>query len=256
MLTLLALCVVLGLKVFLVRHVAVNGLVRWDPAVVEELAALSMEESVFQVNFRQVRENIEANPYFEVVYIGFSLPDTVVIELRERQQSAAVQFGGETLIADEDGFVLESRPALGDLRVPVVSGLELLGFEAGAKLEAAQPLQMDALRLLLLGLREEELLQSVAEINLGNPSAMYLMTADGFTVELGNIENLAKKLKWFGAAWAVLVSEGKTPGIITVSTGDAAYYRPAQEGGEGLDLLPDDSSGDEPPEGDAEPLAP
>jgi cell division protein FtsQ len=256
MLTLVALCVVLGLKVFLVRHVAVSGLKRWDPATVEELAALSMEESVFQVNFRQVRENIEANPYFEVIQIGFSLPDTIVIELRERQQSAAIQFGGETLIADEDGIVLESRSALGDLRVPVISGLELDGYEIGKGMQAAQPLQMDALRLLLQGLLEEELLQSVAEINLSNPSAMYLMTADGFTVELGNIENLGKKLQWFGAAWAVLVSEGKTPGIITVSTGDAAYYRPAEDGDGALDLLPE-AQGDEPSADAAgEPLAP
>ena len=95
---------------------------------------------------------------------------------------------------------------------------------------------MDAMRAILTELHSQDVIQLVSEINLEAVSDLWMTTVSGFEVRLGNFEDMAEKIRWLRAVEPILVSEGYSGGVITVSTGENASYlapeeTPAPDGG-------------------------
>lgn len=213
-----------------VREVVVLGCEARDPADVVDLAAIANEESIFKLNFDEIRAKIDADPYFEVESIDYLFPDTLRIQVFERRASAAIRYQDSFLVVDETGFVLEVQPGLGDLDLPVVSSLNVVGGAAvGEAVAASQESQMDALRAILTELHSQDVIQLVSEINLEAVSDLWMTTVSGFEVRLGNFEDMAEKIRWLRAVEPILVSEGYSGGVITVSTGENASYLAPEE---------------------------
>lgn len=242
-----------------VREVVVLGCEERDPARVVDLAGIQNEESIFRIKFSQVKQNIDADPYFDVESIRYIFPDKLRIQVSERKTSAAVSHLGSVLVVDETGFVLEIRQQLGELRVPVVTGLRITeGYQVGETLVSSQASQLDAMHAILTQLREQNAIQLISEINLDAVSDLWMTTVSGFEVRLGNFEDMESKIRWLRAVEPILVSEGYTGGIITVSTGENASFLDVD--GEGIPLTPGtagDPEADEPGSGGGdEPDAP
>ena len=237
-----------------VREVVVLGCEERDPAQVVDLAGIQNEESIFRIKFSQVEQSIDADPYFDVESIRYIFPDKLRIQGSERKTSAAVSHLGSVLVVDETGFVLEIRQQLGDLRVPVVTGLRITeGYQVGETLVSSQASQLDAMHAILTQLREQNAIQLISEINLDAVSDLWMTTVSGFEVRLGNFEDMENKIRWLRAVEPILVSEGYTGGIITVSTGESASFLDVD--GEGIPLTPEaagDPEGDEPGSGDGD----
>ena len=237
-----------------VREVVVLGCEERDPAQVVDLAGIQNEESIFCIKFSQVEQSIDADPYFDVESIRYIFPDKLRIQVSERKTSAAVSHLGSVLVVDETGFVLEIRQQLGDLRVPVVTGLRITeGYQVGETLVSSQASQLDAMHAILTQLREQNAIQLISEINLDAVSDLWMTTVSGFEVRLGNFEDMENKIRWLRAVEPILVSEGYTGGIITVSTGESASFLDVD--GEGIPLTPEaagDPEGDEPGSGDGD----
>ena len=235
-----------------VREVVVLGCEARDPADVVDLAAIANEESIFKLNFDEIRAKIDADPYFEVESIDYLFPDTLRIQVFERRASAAIRYQDSFLVVDETGFVLEVQPGLGDLDLPVVSSLNVVGGAAvGETVAASQESQMDALRAILTELHSQDVIQLVSEINLEAVSDLWMTTVSGFEVRLGNFEDMAEKIRWLRAVEPILVSEGYSGGVITVSTGENASYlapeeTPAPDGGTEPDAGATPDAGSEP----------
>lgn len=216
-----------------VREVVVLGCEVHDPAEVVDLASIANEESVFALRFDQIKERINANPYYEVESVRYVFPDKLRISVHERRASALISTLDGVLVVDETGFVLEKQPTMGDLSLPVVSGLRLTeGTKVGETVVSSQESQIDAMHAILTQLYEQNASQLISEINLDAVSDLWMTTVSGFEVRLGNFENMDQKIRWLRGVEPVLVSEGYQGGVITVSTGKNASYLPVSGDGE------------------------
>lgn len=213
-------------KVMRIREVVVLGCEERNPADVVSLAAIENEQSVFTLKYKQIRAQIDADPYFDVEEIGYVFPDKLRIVVKERKASASIEYLGSLLIVDETGFVLESKSSAGDVRrIPAVDGLRITeGFHVCETLKSSQTYQIDAMSAVLTQLRKQNVIQLIERINLEAVSDIRMTTVSGFEVHLGNFESLDKKIEWLRAVEPVLASEGYTSGIITVSTGKHASF--------------------------------
>lgn len=226
-----------------VREVVVLGCEVKDPAQVVDLASIANEESVFKLKFSEIEERINADPYFDVESIKYVFPDKLRILVTERRASAVVNNLDSIIVVDETGYVLEIRQSLGDLSLPVVSGLRLTeGFKVGSTLESSQPGQLDAMHAILTQLHSQNAIQLMSEINLDAISDLWMTTVSGYEVRLGNFERMEDKVRWLRAVEPILVSEGYIGGTITVSTGKNASF--LQVGGDGQAIDPLDGADD------------
>ena len=241
LLVLVTICVVMGLQLFRVREVVVEGCSQRDPLLVAELAQVDYDESIFKLRLSQIRDNINQSPYFEVEEIGYILPDKLRIQVHERAERAVIQFAGSLIIMDEEGYILEVRQSLGDSTVPVVTGLEVSSFQVGEQVESEDPKQLSALQVILTALLDQEATHLISEIDVAEVSDLCMITTNGFLVELGNFENMDEKIRWLRGTLPVLISEGYVSGTLNLSTGKNATFQ-----GEGeplqLDLEEPESS--------------
>lgn len=122
---------ILGSSLFSVSNIDVAGLQRADPVRVEAVLADLFDEPVLLVDTDEAEERLEAIPYVDDARVRTDFPDSVSIELREREPVATVQGTDERFrILDAEGRVLDvidGQP----VAFVLISGTNPLDLEAG-----------------------------------------------------------------------------------------------------------------------------
>ena len=107
---------------FEVKRVEVSGVNRIDELKVYEITLAQKDRSMMLVDIDQVREDLMANGWIREARISRRLPDTLVVEIIEREPAAVWQRNGKLSLIDKTGFPLEDiqKEEVPDL--PVIVG--------------------------------------------------------------------------------------------------------------------------------------
>jgi len=107
---------------FEVKRVEVSGVNRIDELKVYEIVLAQKDRSMALVDIDQVREDLLTNGWIKEARISRRLPDTLVVEIIEREPAAVWQHQGKLSLIDNSGFPLEQieREEMPDL--PVIVG--------------------------------------------------------------------------------------------------------------------------------------
>lgn len=156
-----------------------------------------------------------------LVFVGLKKyePNRVVIHVRERTPVAYMNTNGIVYVLDASGMVLEEdrqgtmRPVLMRLE-----GLDVRTCRVGSRVDVNQQLQFD----IYMTVSMEAKAMSLGEVNsalyVTDTNNLYLVTADGFTVRLGNSSRIHAKLRSMNLVREALVARGEHSGTIDVST--------------------------------------
>lgn len=228
LLLLFALAVILYAGVFRIRKIAVvgNETVSWNEVV--EAAGLENGISYFAVNPEKIRQAIEMNRYLVCEKIELFFPNAMTLYLRERKPCANVQVMGISYLMDEDGMALEREDNGIDESKPVVTGLQTREIRIGKTLVPASAEQMNIYTELITELQLQQFLGEVSELNLSNQESLYLITCDGYTVRLGDAEDLRAKIGTVRGVISKLREMGKHGGMIEASIPEVATYTPME----------------------------
>ncbi|MGB5485401.1 cell division protein FtsQ/DivIB [Parasphingorhabdus sp.] len=107
---------------FEVKRVEVSGVNRIDELKVYEITLAQKDRSMLLVDIDEVREDLLANGWIKDARISRRLPDTLVVDIVEREPVAVWQNQGQLSLIDRTGYPLEqiSREEIPDL--PVIVG--------------------------------------------------------------------------------------------------------------------------------------
>ena len=209
-------------ELFQVREVTVTGCSTLTQEEVAALSGLTEGECIFFVEPEEVKEALKTNPIVDPVSVTIVYPYTVEIEIRERTPAAYVDAAGVRLTIDSEAVILsvDTNPE-GEVN-PMVIGIATDRFEVG------QPLGDDAYKRkvfsdLLSALQDSDM--DIVIIDVTYTSSIELQTRGGLLIQLGDADALTTKLSLASYAMGELAAQGKTTGIIDVSTAAAAYYR-------------------------------
>lgn len=231
---LFSLAVILVLVVFLfgglfrIRKITVIGLEDHKQEEVEAIAGLERGVSYFSVTENKVRQNLEQNRYLEFKGMEKFMPGTVNLYIRERKARANVQVMGVTYLLDEEGMVLEESLSGIDSTLPIVTGMQSRSVMVGKSLVSGNEDQMEAYQALMAELLAQGYLGKVAELKVSDPESLYLLTRDGYTVHLGDGEELRAKIGTMRAVVAKLMEMGHRGGVIDASIPAQATYTPSE----------------------------
>ena len=124
------LCIGTGVFLFLksnyfnIKSFSVEGNSYYTDAEVISMAkAKKGVNLIFDAGLSDIKKNLKGNPYFEDIYVKRSLPDKLIISVKERRQTAAIVYGESFVVIDEDGTVL--RKATVDPQVTLLTGLTI-----------------------------------------------------------------------------------------------------------------------------------
>jgi cell division septal protein FtsQ len=73
-------------------------------------------------------------PYVKEVRVSYGLPNSISIEIDERNKSVVVPHGGDMLLIDEDGVVVDILKNDRATGLPTVKGLPFSGYKVGERI--------------------------------------------------------------------------------------------------------------------------
>jgi len=133
----LALLLFLRSKYFEIKDIKVEGMSYYSGSeIVSMSGATPGRNLIFDPGKKEIEEALAGNPYFKSVEVKRKLPSTLIIEVEERAQIAAVIFGDGYIVIDDEGVVL--RRAEVDPRLTLLTGLTVSKMNVGEALEAEE----------------------------------------------------------------------------------------------------------------------
>ena len=228
----LALAVILAVlrfAVFSVREIQVTGNDRIPDSEIIRISGIRTGDNILFLDENKVEQRIASDYRLQFRYMLRHLPRTVVISVREREACCWLTYCGILYEMDKNRMVLresenpEERPedlveVKGlDIRSNTIVGQEMvLGNETQRVIFSELFLEMK-----VLGCTAE-----ISEADISNTDSILLATRDGYTVSLGNRENLHAKLRSMLMVRQKLQQMQLSGGTISVINPETPIYTP------------------------------
>lgn len=212
-------------RVLIVEEIQVVGNSKRSAQEIAARSGVSMGMSIYDVNADEIRGNLSADSYVELVDVKTVMPNTVVIEIKERTPCAAVNCAGVILLIDQEGFILERMSHLpADEDIIIVSGMNVSVNVRGDSVESHTSGQLMVMKQLLEAIGNSPARRLISELNIADLDNLYLVSTSGIQVLLGTEEMIEDKLVWMQAVLEKLTGGGVMRGVIDVSSGKNAVY--------------------------------
>lgn len=241
----------LGYKTLRADHIVVQGNRELSSSYIMELSGIQPGQHYLSIDFQKARERLESDPYIDVNNVYFVFPDTVVIDIEERQVAAAIRQMESTVLIDSEGMVLDITASTSNLSgILVIKGMAITGAAVGEEIAAVDEYQVEALRILLESLLNTQQYALYAEADMTYSVDIWLVTHEGMQVRLGQAYDLDNKLMAVRSVIYELNGQGITTGTLIATDSQSVYYSPD------VSSLPDEEGEDEVPEGEPDAEAP
>ena len=228
-----ALIVLACSQVFVVRDVMVVGNRNLLREEIVTQSGVQIGDNLLGISNQKLRQALEQNRYIQYQSYEFDYRGTLTLHIQERLGMAVFYDLGYYYVLDAQGMVLECAGSAYPAGVagPKVTGLNLSPnsrVTVGEKLPVYDKGQLEAMEAVLAELESTNLLGRTSELSVKNTDNIYILTAEGTKIELGDTGSLRTKLLIGREVLSVREEEGDLQGAkIDVSNGKNAHYIPA-----------------------------
>jgi cell division septal protein FtsQ len=218
---------------FQVQTVRVRGNVLLSQAEVGTTASV-VGANIFWVNRAEVAARLRSLPLVQGVEISATLPDTVDIQVVERQPAGFWMSGDQIYLVDKEGVILKAVDAeTGQIRAcagqpcdPQLAALPSVAQAQAGPLALGDHVDASALRI---SAQLASLLPAIGVQPLGfqwSPeTGVDVTTADGWHARFDQSTDLTGQVATLNAVRAQLSRTKSTAGLIDVRFGDRPYFR-------------------------------
>ena len=226
-----AAAVVFGVAIFFkVNTIEIQGNTVYSAQDVIDASDIAIGDNLLTVNKDTAAGNIMARlPYVESVSIGRSLPDTIVIQVRESQSAFAVDTETNTVwLVSPQGKALERADAEKLEQYPQIIGVVLRSPTAGQSVSSLDQKKLDAAIAVLTELEGTGVLEHVAAINVEKEYDIMLQYEDRYEIKLGGTDDLAYKIQYLSAILSELSDFQAGTIDLSFRDGSKAWFYPKQ----------------------------
>lgn len=218
--------IIASVTVFLkVADVQVTGTARYDASDIVEVSGIETGDNMFLINKFEVAERIlDKFPYVEQIKIRRRLPDTFTFEITERVPCGYIEADGNKWLIDNNAYILERIKDEGEIKVPKITGGDVVTPRAGNELILKNSDQLPVLKEVLTTLRHSGMVENITRVELAKLYDINVVYAKRFMVALGDTTQLSKKIEMLRAVVEQLADYDK--GTINVSAVKEARYKP------------------------------
>ena len=181
--------------IFNIKEIVVSNNINVPSDTIISLSELKTEENIFKFYKGSVKNKIKENPYIEDVKITRKLPNTIEIDVAERNIKYSADFMGKYAYIDTKGYILEiSEDSKG---LPVIQGITTKEEDIipGNKLNEEDCNKLQDVVKILNATHEIGLEEKVTSIDISNKNeySIYL-EEEKKTIYIGDNTNLTNKM--------------------------------------------------------------
>lgn len=190
------------------------------------LSEIHIGENIFRVSTLNSKSKIEEESYVEEVKIERSLPDTIVITVKERTPKYMSEaYGGMFAYIDQNGYYLETNSEKLDL--PILRGMitDINNLKPGDRIVEKDLDKFNDLIKIIDGVKNKDIQAKLSYIDISNHNNYILeFETENKKVMLGDTLGLSTKMIWT----EYFLKENKNKaGIIHLDTDDV-YFAPIE----------------------------
>lgn len=212
--------------IFNIAKIEVTGNSKVQEENIKSLSGLKIGENIFKFN-SSVISNIKENAYIENVEVKRALPDTVKIEVTEREVKYQINLINSYVYIDKYGYILENSAE--KKAVPTIVGLKITEDDLMKKtrLEGKDIETLNKILKITEAAKIINIDNIITEINTENDTDYVLyIESEAKTIYIGDTTNLTNKMLYIQK---ILQNEKGKSGKVFVNkdmtTGFKPYFR-------------------------------
>lgn len=243
---------------FRVSDMQVTGKTRYKAEDIIGTSGVQEGDNLFFLHSKTIVQSLQNTyPYLDTVQIKRHLPGTMEIAVTERTPLICVKAGDGQYYVDKQGKVLEKISGTPKSSVITVVGAGVKTLQVGEMLEGTPDTgtkngngsnastgskyeKIHAVLEMLNLFDSYEMLDAVRSVDITKSFDVKLNYDDRYTIEFGTLDDLEYKIQFLKA----ILKRDDLPetGIIDLSQGDKAHYRPASSDDTETDTTTDSSA--------------
>lgn len=229
----IVLIIVIASLFFKMEIIEVKGNSRYTAEEIVSKSGLNIGSNLFLFEKYSIVESIKSSmPYIDTVLIRRKLPSALEITVTERKEAAVLYTGTEYITVDEMLTALSTVTPSGegiafsgeDGSIPYIIGCTAVSpVNFGSDVALSDEDKRDTLKTILKAINSFDMTKNMREINVDKLYDIKLSYRKGYTITLGNSDNVDRKLKRVDPVIKVIGED--MGGIIDVSDSTIARYR-------------------------------
>lgn len=176
---------------FSVREIIVQGNAIVTDEKIISLSEIAEGERLYAVSLKKSAQNIEYYPYIESAEVKRRIPNKIIITVNERKPVGAVVIPSGYIQVSKDGRMLAIEPNIVNYNLPVISGVNLEEIPSPGNIIKNNSL---AQALEIIEKCDQELLNNIAELNVGQADYILACTNEGIEIRLGDVQDINERL--------------------------------------------------------------
>ncbi len=199
--------------IFATKEITAKGAEHYTTSQLAEMIGLSKGDNIIFFGKGKATKTLEKDPYIEQAKVSMKLPDTMVIQVTERDVRGYVPYMGAYLYIDEAGRVLDVQDACQEA-LPLVKGLAFGQFTKGEVIPVENPEALAVVLHISQLMEKYELLDLVVEIDVSDPENIYAYV-NQVQIIMGNMENGDTKIRYMAEIMHTIPKEDR--GVLDLS---------------------------------------
>lgn len=213
---------------FNINNISVSGNSKISSDTIISLSGLGIEQNIFNFRTSNVINSVKENAYIDKVEVKRKLPDTVEINITEREKTFMLTFGNAYAYINNQGYILEVTKEKENY--PIITGYETAKEQivVGNRLLTNDLERLnDVLKIMeAASSAEDDLKNKITKIDIKDRTNYILtLNKEKKKIEFGDTSNLSTKILWIDE---FLDSEKKNEGTIYLNVdlnNDKPYFR-------------------------------
>ena len=231
LLFLAAVVLVLRFAVFTVREIRVTGNNQIPASEIIRISGVRQGDNILSLNEQRIEQRIVSDYRLQFRYMSRELPSAVVLAVREREECCWISYCGIYYVMDKNRMVLHETEDPREKRTDLVEvkGLDIRSNTmVGQVVNLGSEAQQTIFSELFLEMKVLGCTGLIVEADISNPDSILLGTRDGYTVGLGDGQNLHAKLRSMLLVREQLQKMEMAGGTINVSIPETPIYTPSK----------------------------
>jgi len=216
-------------QLFRIHEVRIDSISSVPYHEVLALAGIDSRTSSLALNEKKIKAGINSNIFLDYRGLEKVSRNQIILYVHERKITANVLYNGLQYRICEDGMVVDCSVKIAlDNGCMTVSGLNIRDIRVGSVLACHTLEQLDAYKAVTEEIYLQGIESEIAELNFSSLDSIYLVTVDGYTVNIGENSDLQGKIGTMRAVVEELRKRGLKGGIVEATVSGIATYRPVE----------------------------
>ena len=229
LLTILIISAIIALllsPVFNIQTIEVVGNKQISKEEIKSLSGIEIYENLFKVINKKVENNIKENAYINTVKVSKKIPDTIHIEVEEREASYMLEYGNGFVYVNNQGYMLEISSIKKELPILIGISTSKEDYKAGNRLNEEDLIKLGTVIKIMNSAQTNGIASLITKIDISNENNYTLfLEKERKTAYLGDCSNLETRMLFLVG---ILEKEKENPGEIFINMNlntDDAYFR-------------------------------